>query len=175
MRSIGLGHDPNRVEAESMVADGYAVVEATPWETASGGKAVVCKQSSCMLTTKVAGASGTYSVAVQYFDLRTGVSKYELMVNGKAVAEWKADDTLPPATVDRRLDGSTSTRFTLPGIELHPGDTIVLRGTPDGEEAAPVDYLELTPLKENEHEDYRCSPDCLLAGPQLRDAEDRDG
>jgi len=145
-----VGHDPYRVEAESMAADGYTPVEATPWETASGGKAVVCKKSSCTLTTHVAAASGRYSIAVQYFDLRTGVSKYELMVNGKSVAEWKADATLPPATVDRKLDGSTSTRFTLPEIELHTGDTIVLRGTPDfspnGGEAAPVDYLEVTPL-----------------------------
>jgi len=142
-----VGHDPYRIEAESMVADGYTPVDATPWETASAGKAVVCKQSSCSLTTHVAGASGRYSVAVQYFDLRTGVSHYELMVNGKSVAEWKADATLPPAAVDRKLDGHTSTRFTLPEIDLHTGDTIVLRGTPDAEEAAPVDYLELTPLK----------------------------
>ena len=130
-----------------MVSDGYTVVEATPWETASGGKAVVCKQSSCTLTTHVAGASGRYSVAVQYFDLRTGVSKYELLLNGKSVAQWKADDVLPPAVVDRRLDGHTSTRFTLPDIELHTGDTLALRGTPDDGEAAPVDYLELTPLE----------------------------
>ena len=141
-----VGHDPYRVEAEAMVADGYTAVEATPWETASGGKAVVCKQSSCTLTTHVAGASGQYSVAVQYFDLRTGVSKYELLLNGKPIATWKADATLPPAVVDPKLDGHTSTRFTLPAIELHTGDTIVLRGTPDAGEAAPVDYLELTPL-----------------------------
>ena len=141
-----VGHDPYRIEAESMTADGYTIVEATPWETASGGKAVVCKRNSCTLTTRVAGASGRYSVAVQYFDLRTGVSQYELLLNGKPVAEWKADATLPPAVVDPKLDGHTSTRFTLPAIELHTGDTIVLRGTPDGGEAAPVDYLELTPL-----------------------------
>jgi len=130
-----------------MEADGYAPVDATPWETASGGKAVACGKSACTLTTKVAGASGRYSVAVQYFDLRTGVSRYELLVNGKTVAEWKADDVLPPAVVDRRLDGHTSTRFTLPEVELHTGDTLLLRGTPDGGEAAPVDYIELTPLK----------------------------
>jgi len=141
-----VGHDPYRVEAEAMVADGYTAVEATPWETASAGKAVVCKQSSCTLTTHVAGPSGRYNVAVQYFDLRTGVSKYELLLNGKPIATWKADATLPPAVVDPKLDGHTSTRFTLPAIELHTGDTIVLRGTPDAGEAAPVDYLELTPL-----------------------------
>jgi alpha-glucuronidase len=141
-----VGHDPYRVEAESMATDGYTAVEATPWETASNGKAVVCRQSTCTLTTHFTGANGPHSIAVQYFDLRTGVSKYELLLNGKSIAMWRADATLPPATVDSKLDGSTSTRFTLPRIELHPGDTIVLRGTPDGGEAAPVDYLELTPL-----------------------------
>jgi alpha-glucuronidase len=142
-----VGHDPFRVEAEAMEASGYTPVEATPWETASGGKAVVCKQSAaCTLTMHVTGSSGHYSIAVQYFDLRTGVSGYDLLLNGKSVARWKADATLPPAIVDRRLDGHTSTRFTLPDIELHTGDTITLRGEPDGEEPAPVDYFEITPL-----------------------------
>jgi alpha-glucuronidase len=142
-----VGHDPFRVEAEAMEASGYTPVEATPWETASGGKAVVCRQSAaCTLTTHVAGSSGRYSIAVQYFDLRTGVSGYDLLLNRKSVALWKADAILPPAVVDGRLDGHTSTRFTLPDIELHTGDTITLRGEPDGEEPAPVDYFEITPL-----------------------------
>jgi alpha-glucuronidase len=141
-----VGHDPFRVEAEAMQPDGYSAVEATPWETASGGKAVVCKGNACSLTTKVTGASGKYSIAVQYFDLRKGVSSYDLLLNGKSVAQWKADATLPPAVDDLKLDGHTSTRFTLPEIALHTGDTVVLRGTPDGAEQAPVDYLELTPL-----------------------------
>ena len=147
-----VGHDPYRIEAESMVADGYTTVEATPWETASGGKAAVCKQGTCTLTTRFAGAPGPYSIAVQYFDLRTGVSQYELLLNDKAIAKWKADATLPPAVVDRKLDGQTSTRFTLPEIELHSGDTIVLRGTPDDGEAAPVDYLELTPRNKTDRD-----------------------
>ena len=146
-----VGHDPFRVEAESMVANGYTPVEATPWETASAGKAVVCEQKeACTLTTRFAGAEGRYSVAVQYFDLRTGVSNYELLVNGKPVAQWKADATLPPAVIVRRLDGHTSTRYTLPEIELHGGDTITLRGKADAGEAAPVDYLEITPLHDTQ-------------------------
>src|SRR5271165_617470 len=35
-----VGHYPNRIVAESMQADGYTTVDVTPWETASGGKAV---------------------------------------------------------------------------------------------------------------------------------------
>jgi alpha-glucuronidase len=80
---------------------------------------------------------------VRYFDLRTGVSQFELLLNGKSVAQWKADATLPPAAIDAHLDGSTSTLFTVPGVYVKPGDTLTLRGTPNGAEPAPVDYIEL--------------------------------
>jgi alpha-glucuronidase len=79
---------------------------------------------------------------VQYFDLNTGKSSYELLLNGKPIATWKADRSLPSA----KLNGHTSTRFTVPGIHLAPGDTLTLHGTPDGEEPAPVDYIEITPV-----------------------------
>src|SRR5438270_8274904 len=36
-----VGHYPGRYEAESMTLQGYAVKDVTPWEGASGGKAVV--------------------------------------------------------------------------------------------------------------------------------------
>src|SRR6202522_1983475 len=56
-----VGHYPNRIEAESMQADGYTTVDVTPWETASGGKAVVCNRSStCTLTAKPGRPDGTY-------------------------------------------------------------------------------------------------------------------
>ena len=141
-----VGHDADRVEAETMSADGYTVVPGEPWETASGGKAVVCPREVCSLSTKVAKAGGSYRVEVQYFDLREGVSRFELQVNGRMVAGWKADDTLPPAVVDERIGGQTSTRFTLPRLELKTGDTLTIVGRPDGLERAPVDYVELTSL-----------------------------
>ena len=141
-----VGHDANRIEAEAMTADGYTVVPGEPWETASGGKAVVCPREVCSLSTKVARAGGSYRVDVQYFDLRNGVSNFELQVNGRTVAGWKAEDTLPPAVEDKRVGGQTSTRFTLPRVELKTGDTLTIVGRPDGQERAPVDYVELTPL-----------------------------
>jgi alpha-glucuronidase len=142
-----VGHDPYRVEAEAMEADGYTVVDAMPWEDASGGKAVVCSRSAaCSLTTHVAEPDGRYRIAVQYFDLRTGVSSYDLLLNGKLIAHWKADATLPPAVVEKRLGGHTSTRFAVDGIDLRKGDTLMLRGTPGGDEPVPVDYFEITPI-----------------------------
>jgi alpha-glucuronidase len=168
-----VGHDPNRIEAEAMQAKGYVPVDVTPWETASGGKAMACHiAAGCRLTTTVHQAAGLYDVAVQYFDIWRGVSTYELMVDGKRVAHWEANDTLPPAQFDPHLDGQDSTRFTAEGVTLKPGDTLVLRGVPDVRpdledsqsvavapgavdpnarerrdyrEDAPVDYLEIGP------------------------------
>jgi alpha-glucuronidase len=128
-----------------MAADGYTAVEVKPWEAASNGKAVECNRvAPCALTAKLNRPAGSYSIAVQYFDLRTGASRYDLLLNGHPIAHWIADATLPPAVVDKQLDGSTSTRFTVRDVILKPGDTLVLRGNPDGEEPAPVDYIEIT-------------------------------
>lgn len=139
------GHYPNRIEAEAMQADGYTPVEVTPWETASGGKAAVCNRTTaCTLTAKPDKPTGNYTIAVQYFDIHPGDAQYELLLNGKSIAHWAADNIVPPAVSDKKLDGHTSTRFTLRRVNLAPGDTLVLRGTPDGAEPAPVDYIEIT-------------------------------
>jgi alpha-glucuronidase len=139
-----VGHYPDRIEAESMQADGYTPVNVSPWETASGGKAVVCNRSAaCTLTMKPGRPAGTYSISVRYFDLRTGASQYDLLLNGQSVAHWTANAILPPAVVDPHLDGSTSTLFTVSDIRLKPSDTLTLRGTPNQGEPAPVDYIEV--------------------------------
>lgn len=165
-----VGHDPNRVEAEDMQTGGYETVDVKPWEDGSGGKAVECKNvDGCTLTTTLQKPSGTYDVAVQYFDMWRGVSSYTLSVNGAQIGAWKADNTLPPAMPDPHPDGETSTRFTLRHVALKPGDTLELRGVPDLRpelippplpanatmmqrframdlrEFAPVDYIEIGP------------------------------
>mgnify|MGYP001600730932 FL=1 len=128
-----------------MQRDGYTSVDVTPWETASGGKAVVCdRHAACTLTTKLNKPAGIYNIAVQYFDIHPGTARYELLLNGRPIAHWAADNTLPPAVSDKKLDGQTSTRFTLSGARLAPGDMLTLRGVPDGVEPAPVDYIEIT-------------------------------
>src|SRR3984885_13430710 len=114
-----VGHYPGRIEAESMQADGYTTVDVTPWETGSAGKAVVCNRPApCTLTTKPGRPEGTYTIGVRYFDLRTGAAQYELLLNGKSLAHWTANATLPPAVVDPHLDGSTSMLFTVDGGHL---------------------------------------------------------
>ncbi|MDE3103717.1 MAG: glucosiduronase [Acidobacteriota bacterium] len=168
-----VGHEPGRIEAENSIASGYQAIDVTPWETASGGKAVACHVAAgCTLAIPFQQASGTYNIAVQYFDIWRGVSHYELRRNGQRIAAWDANDTLPPAQFDPHPDGQTSTRFTAEHIQLHRGDHLELLGVPDlrpeldagaaraaapGEldsqarlprdfrEYAPVDYIEFTP------------------------------
>lgn len=137
-----VGHDPNRIEAESMQLSGYVPVDVTPWETASGGKAIACEQqNACTAATTLERPAGKYRVAVQYFDYQHGGSTYTLSVNDRAIAEWRADNTLPGDA----MNGDTSTRYTVADVDLRPGDTLKITGQPDDGEPAPIDYIEVTP------------------------------
>jgi len=151
------GHFPNRIEAESMKLDGYQVVEVTPWETASGGKAIECTGPTstatgsaprsvpqlaphCTASFLYQGTAGWRDLGVEYFDQANGASRFRVYVGEQLVDEWIADDHLP----SRKPDGSSSTRRLITGLALRPGDEISIEGTPDGEEYAPLDYVEIT-------------------------------
>ena len=137
-----VDHFANRIEVESMTLDGYAPVDVTPWEDASGGKAVVCRDhAACSATAAVREPAGTYDIAVQYFDLHDGASTYQVYVGTKLAGEWKADDTIP----FNEIGGDTSTRHVIHGVALRSGDVLRLVGRPDGAEPAPVDYVEIEP------------------------------
>jgi alpha-glucuronidase len=138
-----VGRDPNRIEAEKMQLSGYEPVDVSPWETASGGKAVACmKQTSCTANFQFSRNAGRYNIAVQYFDFAEGISHYKLFVNNRQIASWAANDTLP----SNQMNGHTSTRRTVADVELKPGDEIKIEGDPDDGEPAPLDYVEITPV-----------------------------
>ena len=99
---------------------------------------------ACTLTTKLDKPEGIYNIAVQYFDIHPGTAHYKLLLNGKPIADWVADNIVPPAVSDKKLDGHTSTRFTVRGVRIAPGDTLMLSGVANGAEPAPVDYIEIT-------------------------------
>jgi alpha-glucuronidase len=139
-----VDNHPGRIEAEAMEATGYKPVDVTPWETASAKKAAICEQAQCTLRSTFTGSAGLYRFEAGYYDLRTGASHYTLLINGKPAATWIADDTLPPAVVDKRLNGQTATRYSKTGIALKPGDIIELQSQPDAGEAAPIDFLQFT-------------------------------
>jgi alpha-glucuronidase len=137
-----VGHDPDRIEAESMQLEGYVPVDVTPWETASGGKGVVCKsQAVCTAITVFSRSAGAYDIAAHYFDFRHGASTYDLYLNGDLLKEWRADNSLP----GDQMNGDTSTRVTVRAATLKPGDVLKIEGKPDNGEPAPLDYIEITP------------------------------
>jgi alpha-glucuronidase len=136
-----VGHHPSRYEAESMQLDGYTVRDVTPWEAASGGKAIACTDPKCTATLRYEGAAGWYTVSVQYFDQIDGVSRFRLLVGNQLIDEWAAADRLPT----RKLDASSSTRRVVQGVALRPGDEIRMEGMRDGGETAAIDYIEIHP------------------------------
>jgi alpha-glucuronidase len=129
------------VEGEFMTLDGYTVEAVTPWETASGGKAIGCSQAVCSASFRFDGKPDRYDIAVQYFDERDGVSRYKLFAGGRPIAEWLANDTLP----SDRPNGHTSTRKTATSVALRPGDEIRLEVRTDANDHADIDYVEITP------------------------------
>jgi alpha-glucuronidase len=173
------GHYPGRLEAEDARLTGYKVIEITPWEDASGGKAVTCQgttssstgkpnpdggggfnprtepqqltgasapegPSPCTAEWTFNGASGRYNIAVQYFDLHGGTAKFAFYVDNQPAATWQADRILPST----RANGDNSTRRTILNVELKSGDTLRVEGTPDGQDPAAFDYIELTQIRD---------------------------
>jgi alpha-glucuronidase len=57
------------------------------------------------------------------------------------IDSWQADADLPTKAVD----GSSSMRRTISSIELKTGDEIRIQGTPEGGDAAAIDYIEILP------------------------------
>jgi alpha-glucuronidase len=135
-----VGHDSNRMEAENMQMDGYVPVEVTPWETASGGKAVACHdRSSCSVSARLDRPDGSYRISVNYFDQNNGASHFELLINDREIGSWAADDHFP----SDKMNGHTATRHTFDDVQLKAGDTLKIVGHPDGSEPAGLDYVEI--------------------------------
>jgi alpha-glucuronidase len=137
------GHYPGRTEAEAMKLDGYKAVDVTPWETASGGRAVSCPAAKCSAAMRYDGAPGWYRLHVEYFDLNAGASHFRVLVNGQEVDAWDASDRT--LVRNGKIDSSSSTRRTVEGVALRKGDEIRIEGTPNGGETAALDYVEILP------------------------------
>jgi alpha-glucuronidase len=143
---------PRRFEAEYARLTGYKVIDVKPWEDAGGGKAVSCDEPQppdtgkggkpfCMAEWTWNGEKGEYDIAVQYFDLQPGTATFVLEVNGYAKATFQADLLLPT----NRPHGDNSTRQRVRRVWLNTGDVIGVRGIPDGNDRAALDYVELLP------------------------------
>src|SRR5207249_3069870 len=82
-RSGRVGRYPGRVEAESMTLTGYEVKPVTPWEAASGSKAVECVAGTCTARFIYMGEPGRRDLVVQYFDQIDGVSNFRVSIGGR--------------------------------------------------------------------------------------------
>jgi alpha-glucuronidase len=143
-----VGSHPWRIEAENMTLDGYTMVNVTPIETASGGKAVTTSSTGRPGTAraKLTFPAGIYDLAVGYYDIFGGRASWQLFLGDTLVGNWtgNGEDRFGHAP-STKLDGHTATRITFRGVSVAPGDEVKVVGTPDGNELAPLDYVAVLP------------------------------
>jgi len=125
--------------SEAMSQGSTSVVPNTPQN--DGGASAPGGTATCAAEFAFTGKPGYYNIAVQYFDLRDGVAKFNFRVNGQSIAAWSADATLPSMIPN----GDNSTRRNILGVELKSGDILRVEGTPDAHDPAALDYVELNP------------------------------
>lgn len=143
-----VGQHPWRIEAESMSLDGYKTYTVSPFETASGSVAIVTSSNTTTgtATAKVNFSSGIYDLAINYYDLYGGQSRWQVYLNNQKVGEWLGDsESTLSHTPSIYLDGHSATRIKFRGIHFSKGDILKVVGTPDGVEPAPLDYVSLLP------------------------------
>ncbi|KAJ5795043.1 Glycosyl hydrolase family 67 C-terminal [Penicillium paradoxum] len=143
-----VGHHPWRIEAEDMKLEGYKAYNVSPFETASGSVAVVTASNSTasFASTRINFASGTYDLAVNYYDLYGGQSQWKVYLNDRKIGQWvgNSEDTLSH-TPSVYLDGHSATRITFRGVQVRKGDILKIVGVPHGIELAPLDYVAFLP------------------------------
>lgn len=129
----------------------YKTYAVKPFHAASGPthSAIVTTTNSStgIATANITFASGTYDIAVNYYDVIGGRASYELVIGNRTVGTWKGnlEDKLGHA-FSTYLDGHSATRITFPGVAVTKGSEIKITGRANGIEAAPVDYLSFLPV-----------------------------
>ncbi|KAL2842385.1 glycoside hydrolase superfamily [Aspergillus pseudoustus] len=143
-----VGNHAWRIEAEEMELDGYEVVAVTPFEAASGSKAIVAADGVQTATAQctVGFDSGVYDVAVNYYDHLGGNSEYQIFLNERLIGAWSGnlEDRLGHDFSDL-VDGHSATRIYLRQVAVGKGDRLKIVGRPDGAERAPIDYVSFLP------------------------------
>jgi alpha-glucuronidase len=141
-----VGKHPYRIEAESMQLSGYSRAGVSPAEMASSGAAVTARGSSGTATAKLDLDDGVYDVGINYFDVSGGSAKWQVSINDEKLGEFVGDiERRMGKTTSGSLDGHTAARWTFNNVKIKKGDTIKVVGSPNGQEAAPLDYIVLLP------------------------------
>ncbi|KAJ5764727.1 glycoside hydrolase family 67 protein [Penicillium odoratum] len=143
-----VGNHPWRIEGEDMELEGYEVESVTPFEDASGSRAIVTVPGVQLGTAKctVPFVSGIYDVAVNYYDHLGGTSQYQIFLNDRLIGSWAGDleEKLGHDFSDL-VDGYSATRITFKDVKVNKGDRLKIIGKPNGPERAPIDYVSLLP------------------------------
>lgn len=143
-----VGNHPYRIEAESMTLQNYKRYRVSPFETASGfvGIVTTSNQSTGVARANVTFATGTYDVAVNFWDVIGGRAKYQLEIGNRTVGKWVGDmeDKLGHAP-SIYLDGHSARRITFRGVKVQRGEEVRITGQADGIEPAPLDYISFLP------------------------------
>ncbi|KAK3075464.1 hypothetical protein LTR53_001172 [Teratosphaeriaceae sp. CCFEE 6253] len=153
-----VGNHPYRIEAENMELDGYVAYAVSPFEAASNYTAIVTASNTTIGTaqTTLTCASGTYDIAVNYFDQFGGAAQFVVSLNNDTIGEWTAN--LKPwigssegprvlgHTPSIYIDGHSAMRITFSNVSVTKGDVLKIVGTPDGTEPAPLDYVSVLPI-----------------------------
>lgn len=141
-----VGNHPWRIEAESMTLSGYKPYPVYPFETASNATAIITSSNSTTgtATATLSIPSGSYNLAINYYDLYGGESQWTVYCNDDQIGQWTGDTKLGhiPSIY---LDGHSATRVTFRDVDFRPGDLLRIVGEPDGTEPAPLDYVALLP------------------------------
>jgi alpha-glucuronidase len=136
-----VGRYPGRIEAESMSLDRFSNGAVTPWETASAGLAALCSAGGiCTARHQYQGPSGTYDIAVQYFDESDGTATFTVTVGDRQIDKWMADAQFGSTAPN----GHTSTRRTLRGVSLAQGIEIRIEVSTTPPDSGALDYIEIT-------------------------------
>lgn len=138
---------PWRIEAEGMTLDGYAPVSVFPTEAASRYKAIVTNTTGTASTTLDDVKSGTYNLAVNYFDVTGGNATWEISLNDDVVGVWAGDAEYKLGKFPSGLlDAHSAIRITFWEVDIEKGDKLTIKGTAHGAEKAALDYISVLPL-----------------------------
>ncbi|GIZ38015.1 hypothetical protein CKM354_000144200 [Cercospora kikuchii] len=148
--SSRVGNHPWRIEAEDMHLDGYEIYDVSPFEIASGTRAIVTSSNTTTGTASVSVPfeSGRYDLIVQHFDLTAGNSTFTVTLGDREVGQWTSDDVDTGRvghTPSIYLDGHSATRKRFANVQVNKGDVLKVVGQPGGIEPAPVDYVAFLP------------------------------
>ncbi|KAJ3569432.1 hypothetical protein NPX13_g6087 [Xylaria arbuscula] len=143
-----VGNHPCRIEAEDMTLHNYKVTTVNPFQAASGYLIVQTTDNStaASVQTTLDYPSGTYDLAVAYYDLYEGEAKYEVFLNDKSLGSWVGDlEHKLGYTLTRGIDAHSATRVTFKDLRIEKGDVVRIETVPNGRETAPLDYIALLP------------------------------